>query len=73
MRTAKVSPVLSTALNGKLYDGYVSFLNDTQGSAAAATFALQILPEELEKKHGYTLYIRGRDDCPGEGDKQTQV
>ncbi|XP_028993174.1 interleukin-1 receptor type 1-like isoform X2 [Betta splendens] len=55
------------ALDGKLYDGYVSFLSpNTQRSAEAATFALRILPEELEKKHGYSLYIRGRDDCPGE-------
>uniref|UniRef100_A0A665VQ67 Interleukin-1 receptor type 1-like n=1 Tax=Echeneis naucrates TaxID=173247 RepID=A0A665VQ67_ECHNA len=53
--------------DGKLYDGYVSFLlTDTLGSDEIANFALQILPEELEKKHGYTLFIRGRDDCPGE-------
>ncbi|GAA6225244.1 interleukin-1 receptor type 1-like [Lates japonicus] len=55
------------APDGKLYDGYVSFLHpDTLSSDEMATFALQILPEELEKKHGYSLYIRGRDDCPGE-------
>ncbi|KAF3843589.1 hypothetical protein F7725_002438 [Dissostichus mawsoni] len=30
-----------------------------------ANFALQILPKEMEK-HGYSLFIRGRDDCPGE-------
>ncbi|XP_071337363.1 interleukin-1 receptor type 1 isoform X2 [Trachinotus anak] len=55
------------APDGKLYDGYVSFLHpDTLSSAEMASFALQILPEELEKKHGYSLYIRGRDDCPGE-------
>lgn len=53
--------------DGKLYDGYVSFLHpDTLRSAETASLALQILPEELERKHGYSLYIRGRDDCPGE-------
>uniref|UniRef100_A0A3B5LK97 Uncharacterized protein n=1 Tax=Xiphophorus couchianus TaxID=32473 RepID=A0A3B5LK97_9TELE len=31
-----------------------------------ACFALRVLPEELEQKHGYSLYIRGRDDRPGE-------
>ncbi|XP_023256190.1 interleukin-1 receptor type 1-like [Seriola lalandi dorsalis] len=55
------------ASDGKLYDGYVSFLHpDTLSSAETASFALQMLPEELEKKHGYSLYIRGRDDCPGD-------
>uniref|UniRef100_A0A3P9MYS8 TIR domain-containing protein n=1 Tax=Poecilia reticulata TaxID=8081 RepID=A0A3P9MYS8_POERE len=32
-----------------------------------ACFALRLLPEELEQKHGYSLFIRGRDDRPGEG------
>ncbi|XP_049903947.1 interleukin-1 receptor-like 1 isoform X2 [Epinephelus moara] len=55
------------APDGKLYDAYVSFLHpDSLSSAETAMLALQILPEELEKKHGYSLYIRGRDDCPGE-------
>ncbi|XP_074551257.1 interleukin-1 receptor type 1 [Halichoeres trimaculatus] len=53
--------------DGKLYDAYVSFLHPEKvNSAEMEKFALQILPEELEKKHGYSLYIRGRDDCPGE-------
>ncbi|XP_076603237.1 interleukin-1 receptor-like 2 isoform X2 [Chaetodon auriga] len=53
--------------DGKLYDAYVSFLHpSTLSSAETASFALQILPEELENQHGYSLYIRGRDDCPGE-------
>ncbi|KAM7406883.1 hypothetical protein PAMA_002873 [Pampus argenteus] len=56
------------APDGKLYDAYVSFLySDTLSSAES--FALKILPEELEKQHGYSLYIRGRDDCPGEGNE----
>ncbi|KAM9347792.1 interleukin-1 receptor type 1-like [Symphorus nematophorus] len=53
--------------DGKLYDAYVSYLDpDTLSSTETVSFALQILPEELEKQHGYSLYIRGRDDCPGE-------
>ncbi|XP_051260768.1 interleukin-1 receptor type 1 [Dicentrarchus labrax] len=55
------------APDGKLYDAYVSFLHPSiLSSAETASFALQILPEELEKQHGYSLFIRGRDDCPGE-------
>ncbi|XP_022068384.2 interleukin-1 receptor type 1-like [Acanthochromis polyacanthus] len=54
-------------LDGKLYDAYVSFLHSDNLSAdVTASFALNILPEELEDQHGYLLYIRGRDDCPGE-------
>ncbi|KAK2840132.1 hypothetical protein Q5P01_013872 [Channa striata] len=55
------------APDGKLYDGFVSFLHpNSLRLAQTASFALQTLPEELERKHGYSLYIRGRDDCPGE-------
>lgn len=60
--------VFSAAPDGKVYDAYVSFLHsDTLSTAEAESFALQILPEQLEKQHGYSLYIRGRDDSPGEG------
>ncbi|KAM9343392.1 interleukin-1 receptor type 1-like isoform 2-T2 [Pholidichthys leucotaenia] len=53
--------------DGKLYDAYVSILHtDTQSLNDMECFAKKILPEELEKKHAYSLYIRGRDDCPGE-------
>jgi len=66
--------VFPAASDGKSYDAYVSFLqSDNLSLDKAATFALQILPEELEQKHGYSLYIRGRDDCPGEGQEQTLV
>ncbi|XP_047458044.1 LOW QUALITY PROTEIN: interleukin-1 receptor type 1-like [Mugil cephalus] len=51
--------------DGKLYDAYVSFLHPDM-SDETESFVLQILPEELEGQHGYSLYIRGRDDCPGE-------
>ncbi|XP_075993929.1 interleukin-1 receptor-like 2 isoform X2 [Genypterus blacodes] len=53
--------------DGKLYDAFVSFLHaDTLNSAEVATFALQNLPAVLEDQHGYSLYIRERDECPGE-------
>ncbi|XP_041662996.1 interleukin-1 receptor type 1-like [Cheilinus undulatus] len=56
-----------SAPDGKLYDAYVSFLHsDSLSSAETMKFTRQILPEELERKHGFSLYIRGRDDCPGE-------
>ncbi|XP_056895768.1 interleukin-1 receptor-like 1 [Takifugu flavidus] len=54
------------APEGKLYDAYVSYLHPSSRSSQSALFALQILPEKLERQHGYTLYIRGRDDIPGE-------
>lgn len=60
-------PVCSAAPSGKLYDAYVSYLHPNSRSTASALFALQILPEKLETQHGYSLYIRGRDDSPGEG------
>ncbi|XP_056144868.1 interleukin-1 receptor type 1 [Lampris incognitus] len=65
----KLLPLLvkHKTLDGKLYDAYVSYLYaDNECSTEMATFALQVLPEVLEKQHGYTLYIRGRDDCPGQ-------
>ncbi|KAM3607038.1 uncharacterized protein V6R79_000971 [Siganus canaliculatus] len=53
--------------DGKLYDAYVSIHHSSiPSSTEMDTFALQMLPEKLEKQHGYSLYIRGRDDCPGE-------
>ncbi|CAG08253.1 unnamed protein product [Tetraodon nigroviridis] len=58
---------LQEAPDGKLYDAYVSYLHPSSGSSEAAAFALQILPEKLETRHGYSLYIRGRDDSAGEG------
>lgn len=72
LRLYRDDPVFSTAPDGKHYDAYVSFLYpDTLISNEMASFALQVLPEELENQHGYSLYIRGRDDCPGEGQEQT--
>ncbi|KAM4561344.1 interleukin-1 receptor type 1 isoform 1-T2 [Fundulus diaphanus] len=53
--------------DGKHYDAYVSVSQSAMLSLdGVACFALQILPQELEQKYGYYLYIRGRDDFPGE-------
>ncbi|XP_005751986.1 interleukin-1 receptor type 1 [Pundamilia nyererei] len=53
--------------DGKLYDAYVSFVHsNAMSSDEGARFAMQILPEKLEEQYGYSLFIRGRDDCPGE-------
>lgn len=62
-----ISAICSAAPAGKLYDAYVSYLHPNSRSSESALFALQILPEKLERQHGYSLYIRGRDDFPGEG------
>ncbi|XP_061580278.1 interleukin-1 receptor type 1 [Cololabis saira] len=53
--------------DGKHYDAFVSFVQSQTTSASEKTsFALQRLSEELEQQQGYSLYIRGRDDCPGQ-------
>uniref|UniRef100_A0A3P8ZSY3 Interleukin 1 receptor type 1 n=1 Tax=Esox lucius TaxID=8010 RepID=A0A3P8ZSY3_ESOLU len=67
LASRKLRPLVSKkrAPDGKLYDAYVSYLFG-DGSSQAETFALQVLPEVLEKQHGYTLFISGRDDLPGE-------
>ncbi|KAJ3591702.1 hypothetical protein NHX12_006834 [Muraenolepis orangiensis] len=59
---------LQDVSDGKLYDAYVSYLysGGGGGSSEVETFALKVLPEVLEKRHGFRLFIRGRDDCPGE-------
>lgn len=64
--------MLSAAPDGKRYDAYVSFLPPGAPRAAETLSpALQVLSEQLERQlerqHGYSLYIRGRDDRPGEG------
>ena len=48
--------------DGKQYDAYVCYPCEGQGISMTMTFALRILPEVLENKHGYKLFIRGRDD-----------
>lgn len=54
--------------DGKLYDAYVSYLHGDDHSASfATTFALHVLPEVLEDRLGYKLFISGRDALPGAG------
>ncbi|XP_034778943.2 interleukin-1 receptor type 1-like [Acipenser ruthenus] len=54
--------------DGKVYDAYIIYPKNHQTSSSKdpAIFALQILPEVLEKKCGYKLFILGRDELPGE-------
>ncbi|XP_036396733.1 interleukin-1 receptor type 1 [Megalops cyprinoides] len=53
--------------DGKLYDAYVCHLHgEALHCSRAEEFCLQVLPEVLEKRHGYKLFISGRDDLPGE-------
>ncbi|XP_042559012.1 interleukin-1 receptor type 1 [Clupea harengus] len=58
-------PALHKQCDGKLYDAYVSYPSGNSVSMAM-TFALRVLPEVLERNYGYKLFIRGRDDLPGE-------
>ncbi|XP_042350518.1 interleukin-1 receptor type 1 [Plectropomus leopardus] len=55
-------------LDGKLYDAYVAYPQSCAigFSEDVETFALQTLPEVLEKACGYKLFIAGRDCLPGE-------
>lgn len=58
----------SAVSDGKLYDAYVSYLHHNNlCSSHAENFVMHILPEVLEGLHGYKLFIRGRDNLPGEG------
>lgn len=54
--------------DGKLYDAYVSYLYaDDHRVSFATTFALHVLPEVLEDRFGYKLFISDRDTDPGTG------
>ncbi|XP_057707935.1 interleukin-1 receptor type 1-like [Corythoichthys intestinalis] len=49
------------------YDALVSAVPASGTSwSTAADFALRTLPSQLEDRHGYRLFIAGRDDSPGE-------
>lgn len=56
-------------LDGKLYDAYVAYPSkcDDGYSNDVETFAIQTLPQVLEKACGYKLFIAGRDCQPGQG------
>ncbi|XP_053482361.1 interleukin-1 receptor-like 2 [Ictalurus furcatus] len=61
-----LSPCLKQQNDGKLYDAYVSYLHgDDHRVSSATTFALHVLPEVLEDRLGYKLFISGRDALPG--------
>ncbi|KAG9348891.1 hypothetical protein JZ751_029208 [Albula glossodonta] len=65
----KLRPVTTSKkdADGKLYDAYVSSLHDEElCSSWLQNFCLQVLPDVLEHRHGYKLFIHGRDDLPGE-------
>ncbi|XP_029459179.1 interleukin-1 receptor type 1-like [Rhinatrema bivittatum] len=57
-----------TKEDGKVYDAYVIYpKNKTPESPCIVeTFALEILPAVLERQCGYSLFILGRDELPGE-------
>lgn len=59
-----------TDLDGKLYDAYVAYPSkcDSGYSNDVETFAIQTLPQVLEKACGYKLFIAGRDCQPGQGE-----
>ncbi|XP_028852945.1 interleukin-1 receptor-like 2 isoform X2 [Denticeps clupeoides] len=53
--------------DGKLYDAYVTYPHHTgQFGEAVENFALCTLPQLLEGRYGYRLFILGRDGLPGE-------
>ncbi|KAK3543330.1 hypothetical protein QTP70_018070 [Hemibagrus guttatus] len=61
-----VSPCLKELNDGKLYDAYVSYLHgDDHTVSSATTFTLCVLPEVLEDRFGYKLFISDRDTYPG--------
>lgn len=58
----------STDGDGKLYDAYVVYprFQGDRSSEAVEIFALKTLPQVLEGRFGYRLFILGRDSLPGQ-------
>ncbi|XP_018105266.1 interleukin-1 receptor type 1 isoform X2 [Xenopus laevis] len=54
--------------DGKLYDAYIMYPKSLSGtnSYPMDIFVLKLLPEVLEVKFSYRLFIFGRDEIPGE-------
>ncbi|XP_053563630.1 interleukin-1 receptor type 1-like isoform X2 [Bombina bombina] len=54
--------------DGKLYDAYVMYPKSTKDhyNHAMDIFVFRVLPEVLEKKCAYKLFISGRNDLPGQ-------
>ncbi|XP_046902144.1 interleukin-1 receptor-like 1 isoform X2 [Hypomesus transpacificus] len=57
-----------TDADGKLYDAYVAYprLFGDRANKELEGFALHTMPQVLEGKCGYKLFIPGRDNLPGE-------
>lgn len=54
--------------DGKQYDAYIAYPRVLDGSSEKAeVFAMSTLPQVLEGRYGYKLFILGRDGLPGEG------
>lgn len=54
--------------DGKQYDAYIAYPRVLEGSSEKAEiFAMSTLPQVLEGRYGYKLFILGRDGLPGEG------
>ncbi|XP_066497510.1 interleukin-1 receptor type 1 isoform X2 [Hoplias malabaricus] len=59
-------PCLKIPSDGKLYDAYISYFHGyDQCMCSAKNLALHTLPEVLEDRLGYNLFISGRDEIPG--------
>ncbi|XP_067300829.1 interleukin-1 receptor type 1 [Pseudorasbora parva] len=53
--------------DGKQYDAYIAYPRVLDGSSERAeAFAMNTLPQVLEGRYGYKLFILGRDGLPGE-------
>ncbi|XP_077435387.1 interleukin-1 receptor type 1-like isoform X2 [Vanacampus margaritifer] len=69
-RAVKDCPMqLRQDADGVPYDALVSVVpaaGAEMSSSVASDFALLMLPGQLEERHGYRLFIAGRDDSPGE-------
>ncbi|XP_066562553.1 interleukin-1 receptor-like 2 [Amia ocellicauda] len=59
----------SSLKDGKIYDAYVIYPRESLQMSSGAKichFVYTVLPNILERKCGYKLFIYGRDDVPGE-------
>ncbi|NWW49729.1 IL1R1 protein, partial [Pedionomus torquatus] len=59
---------LASKEDGKVYDAYVLYAKGSGGRSFCRleTFVRRMLPDVLEQQCGYSLFILGRDDLPGE-------